>query len=296
MVSKQHKNRTIKQALFDSILDGIIVIDQKGTICDINQSTNLLFDYDDGELVGKDFSTLLDCEDPLMSEALLFNASTMTQSSKDYERLEVVAKKKTDELFYVVLSSAQFEDDGEALFLVTVKDISNQVEELLSAEFQALYDDLTGLASRRLLEQKIETAISKAIRNEQVFHVLFIDLDNFKPINDELGHDVGDDVLIMFAKRLSNCFRTDDVCARIGGDEFVVLCEPSPTGGDGRLLIDKVKSVLIEPMHHRDTQLKLDASIGISTFPDNGGSVSELIRYADSQMYEMKRGFKHERR
>jgi diguanylate cyclase (GGDEF)-like protein len=162
--------------------------------------------------------------------------------------------------------------------------LQRQLEQL------ALYDELTGLANRKLLKEQLTSAISSAARDEASLGLMFIDLDGFKAVNDQLGHDVGDSVLREVAERLTSVVRQDDLVGRLGGDEFVVICEAvdqASAEAVGQRIIDVVR----QPYEGVPAPLGLSASVGVVLTNPSLLSVptgDELLVHADSAMYRSK--------
>jgi diguanylate cyclase (GGDEF)-like protein len=155
-------------------------------------------------------------------------------------------------------------------------------------EYLATHDVLTGLFSRSVLDQFLGHGIAGARRSGRGLGVLFVDLDQFKEVNDSMGHEVGDLVLKEAARRLRNTVREADVVIRQGGDEFIVLLFDLPQPGDARGVAEKILAVLDEPYTITDPPLRLSASIGIATYPESGETPSMLLRRADVAMYRAK--------
>ncbi|ABG05697.1 diguanylate cyclase/phosphodiesterase with PAS/PAC and GAF sensor(s) [Rubrobacter xylanophilus DSM 9941] len=153
----------------------------------------------------------------------------------------------------------------------------------------AFHDPLTGLPNRALFMDRLEHALARAGRSGDVLAVLFIDLDNFKFVNDSLGHEAGDRLLALVARRLSGATRPGDTVARLGGDEFTVLLEGIADGGEAARVAGRVAEVLREPFRVAGRELFVSASVGISVSTAGSGSVEELMRGADLAMYEAKR-------
>lgn len=280
-----------KQAIFNAILDSLVVIDRTGTIEDINQTTEALFEYERGELIGKNVKCLMDSDDASHHDTSLSNYIDTGKASIIGKGREVIARKKSGTLFYAFLSIARYEQDGQTKFVGTMRDISHQVKQRLNLEFDALHDPLTRLPTRRLMEQKIDDAISTSIRDDKQFYILFLDLNNFKPVNDNYGHDMGDEVLKIVSKRLLNIIRNGDLCARIGGDEFVIVCEPNTSVEGIEVIVNKVKATICKPMQIKQYGISIGTSIGWAHFPTDGDSMDSLLRTADQNMYsEKKRG------
>lgn len=152
----------------------------------------------------------------------------------------------------------------------------------------ATRDPLTGLMNRRSLTERLEHAIAMANRHGQRLALLFLDLDRFKSINDSLGHEAGDDLLLQVAGRVCNVVRESDIVARLGGDEFVVLMESLPNYTAAAEVARKIIATIDAPFQLGTQQVKTTASIGISLFPQDGNNMQALIRSADLAMYHAK--------
>ncbi|GAB3458575.1 hypothetical protein GCM10027321_14400 [Massilia terrae] len=157
----------------------------------------------------------------------------------------------------------------------------------------ALHDALTGLPNRRLLEDRIETALQHAARSHAKAAVMYLDLDGFKAINDTYGHAYGDEILKMVSQRLLASSRREDTVARLGGDEFMVVLGEVHSLSDALGPAAKLVEVLNEPFFINDLTLRLSTSIGISLYPDDAESVDALISIADYALYEAKRSGKN---
>jgi diguanylate cyclase (GGDEF)-like protein len=153
----------------------------------------------------------------------------------------------------------------------------------------AQFDSLTHLANRALFEISLKTALANAKRYEHIFAILFIDLDNFKIINDDLGHHIGDLVLKEAAKRLRDNIREGDTAARFGGDEFAIILSHIREEKDAGAIADKLIKILGECYHLEGNQLNVTASIGIACFPSAGEKSKPLIKHADAAMYKAKK-------
>lgn len=157
------------------------------------------------------------------------------------------------------------------------------------AVLEANTDPLTGLANRRYLMQRLERLVSQGVP----LSVMFIDLDGFKPINDDYGHDVGDEALKIVSERMGACIRESDVLCRLGGDEFVILftglSDPEVLKGRG----DKVLEMVGTPMWIDGNRLRMGASIGIATYPKDGADAESVLNASDEAMYAAKQGGKN---
>ena len=152
----------------------------------------------------------------------------------------------------------------------------------------ANHDDLTGLANRRLFEETFKQFIAIAKRNRRIFGLLLIDLDNFKQVNDRLGHHIGDRLLENVAERLIICCREVDCVARMGGDEFAVLVDAMTVDSDLDQIARRIVETFRQPFMVDREEIKIGASIGIAIWPKHGGDLEQLMRSADQAMYLVK--------
>lgn len=152
----------------------------------------------------------------------------------------------------------------------------------------ACHDALTGLPNRVLLEDRIHQSIAQSRRERTFMAVLFIDLDKFKPVNDKLGHKVGDAVLREAANRMRDCLREGDSIARLGGDEFVICLSQLRHLDDVSRVIHKLQAVLMQPMRIDDHEVCIGGSIGVGLYPQDGNSAQALMQAADEAMYAAK--------
>ncbi|WP_229211361.1 MULTISPECIES: GGDEF domain-containing protein [unclassified Duganella] len=170
-------------------------------------------------------------------------------------------------------------------------------QRLVDAEAQALdlafHDPLTGLSNKRYMSTLFDQALLLATRPHHVVAMLYIDLDNFKPINDKAGHDVGDEVLKIIAARLKSHTRSTDICARIGGDEFVVIATQLINEEQALEIGNKLLAQMMTPVEVNGRSYPLGASIGIGLYPRHADNLPELMKYADCAMYEVKRSGKN---
>lgn len=167
-------------------------------------------------------------------------------------------------------------------------EIKNRKKLEKQMHYMATHDDLTGLANRVLLKDRLNTAITFHQRQNLLLAVLFIDLDGFKNINDNYGHDVGDELLIEVANRLKGCVRESDTVVRFGGDEFVLLLTGLHHQDEAAYVADKVLKLIQQPIKLSEVTATIGCSIGIAMYPDDGDSDNELLKVADSLMYNVK--------
>lgn len=183
-----------------------------------------------------------------------------------------------------------------ALWLMTIvmffllTRVQAQRERRMAFEYAAQHDHLTGLTNRAGLVEKLETIVKSNATSKMPFAVLFMDLDGFKTINDQHGHAVGDEVLKAAAGRIKGCVRNEDVVARMGGDEFVVIDTSTRSATDTDTLVSRIQRALRAPFSVEDQQLSVGISIGSAAFPADGTTADALLLKADQSMYRAKHG------
>ena len=195
-------------------------------------------------------------------------------------------------LWVSISASIVTEGPGSASCVAQVLDITARKEAEERLTRLALYDPLTELPNRTLMRDHLMQALTRARRHEGAVAVLYVDVDNFKDVNDEYGHTVGDAVLVEIAQRLRSCLRESDTAARIGGDEFVIICEDVAGEGEGGAEIEalsrRIGVALHEPIDLAAGGLQLEASTGVALgYP--GSDPDEVLRHADAAMYQAKR-------
>ena len=184
---------------------------------------------------------------------------------------------------------AVWDQNGKPIrFVGSIIDISARKEIEERMRVLAQQDSLTGLPNRRLLDDRLQQALAHARRDNEKLAVLLLDLDGFKGINDDHGHETGDAVLVTTAQRLKECVRATDTVARFGGDEFVAVLEGQNSMEDATPVAEKILGLLRLPIPVGDRQFKLTASIGIAIFPSDSENAETLLRMSDQAMYESK--------
>ncbi|MBI1834773.1 MAG: EAL domain-containing protein, partial [Burkholderiales bacterium] len=244
--------------------------------------------FSEAEMMGlsvRDF--LLDQWDDNMVAAIMFDID-----EHGYWEGEIWNRRKDGHAYLCMISLVAVQNDaGETVHTIAFfKDRTENYNAKQKIEELAFSDALTGLPNRLLLEERINQSIAHASRDNGEsgeFAILFLDLDNFKQINDSLGHSVGDQVLIEVTDRLSQCLRQVDTAARLGGDEFVLLLHQANAAGAeicARRILDEVGA----PFCLGEVQFSLTCSIGIALYPADGQRMEDLIKNADSAMYHVK--------
>ena len=212
-----------------------------------------------------------------------------------FHNFEWIHTKANNEDFWVDVTLTPINLHSHDVIHVIWRDISARKkaeQELIKQkdilDYQAHYDSLTELPNRMLFNDRLGQGLAKAKRNKRNLALLFIDLDHFKQINDSLGHDIGDEFLKMVAHRLKGNIRKEDTLARLGGDEFTIIMEDLVSVQKSSLLGQKILEILEEPFNIAGRILYISCSIGISLYPQDGETVDDLLKYADTAMYKAK--------
>ncbi len=283
--SLEHLRRSA--AAFESTRDGVVITDLKPRIVAINRAFSEITGYGEAEALGRNPSMIRSGRQDAAFYRQLW-ASLMTNG---HWQGEIWNRRKSGEVYPQWLTISTVKDDsGQACNYVGVMtDISQLKMSEARLERMAHYDPLTDLPNRVLARLRLEHAIEQADRYAHSIAVLFIDLDRFKNVNDSFGHPVGDELLVEITRRLKNRIRSEDTFARLGGDEFLLILErvvdPGEVGHIAQSLID----LLDEPFVLSGGQeVYIGSSVGISLYPSDGRSTTELIQHADVAMYQAK--------
>ena len=269
------------RTLTDAALEAIIIIDG-GKVLEVNRAYAAVFGYEPEEIVGR---SALDVVAPESRDLVRRNISEGNE--KPYEAVGV---RKDGSRLRMEVHGRGFSYRGRRVRISVIRDITERkvLEERL--ERQALHDPLTGLPNRRLFLDRLGQALGRTGRRGDRVAVLFMDLDDFKGVNDSLGHDAGDRLLAAVAERLKGCLRPGDTLARFGGDEFVVLLEDVRGGGDAVHVAERVMGGFGRPFSLEGRELYARPSVGISLGGDGIETPDDLVRKADTAMYRAKEG------
>lgn len=214
----------------------------------------------------------------------------------EHREISVVLRntRKNGELFWNELTITPVADERGAVshFIGVINDVTASRQRTAHLEHKVNHDALTGLANRNLLWDRLDQAVHQAQRNKSLVATLLLDLNNFKKINDTLGHDAGDEVLTVVAKRLQSAVREVDTVARLSGDEFVLVLTDQPSLRYTMRMVERLRRALSKPVAFDSVEIPVSASIGVSLFPHDGASVADLVHAADIAMYHAKQGGK----
>ncbi len=277
------------QAILNAATEGILGIDGEGIIHFSNPSAERLLRYNKNQtLIGVPFVSLLFLNDPVTLTWEETPIHLCCQKGQIYHSDDVQFIRRNGEHFpteYTANALSRDPNDGVVLVFNDIS-VRKAFEEQLTS--MAMYDYLTQLPNRLFFEKTLSQSISRSSRNNSLMAVFFLDLDKFKQVNDNLGHDMGDALLKAFANRLRDCLRSSDTVARLGGDEFAIILDPIAHQEDASLMAEKIIAAAREPYKFGETEVLNSTSIGISVFPISGTSSDALVKNADMAMYKAK--------
>jgi len=288
-------NLQLYKVMFETSSEAMLITDDQARIVDVNPAFCKITGYQREEVLGKN--------PKILSSGLLdrhfYQQMWEHINNHHYWQGELWNKRKNGEIFPVWQTINQVISNNAVKHYISVfSDISKFKEAEEKLWKLAHFDSLTGLANRNLLEIKLRQHLANAGQKQPFSALLFIDLDDFKRINDSLGHKVGDQFLIQVAQRLKQLLRSDDIIARIGGDEFVVLL--NNMADNQRETVDQVSRIAIKlldslklPIEIASHQLHLSCSIGITLFNDGSKNSDQVLKEADTAMYAAKRDGKN---
>lgn len=271
--------------LVEMAQEGILVV-QNGRLSYLNPRVATITGYTCAELEGKPALQLVHREDRATAADKMMRRAAGEIVESRYP-LRIVHKDGST--LWIEISGTCFEWNGQPATLNVLSDITARVrnEELIT--HMAQHDALTNLPNRRLFLDRLTQVLNLVQREKGRCAVIFIDLDQFKPVNDTYGHEVGDLLLQAVAARIQQLLRKSDTLARIGGDEFVVLLSRIRAGDAAHDVAEKIWQALLEPFVLAQHQVAITASLGIAVFPEHGASEVELLRHSDAAMYRAKR-------
>lgn len=283
MDAKKKEQRAIA---FNYLFDSVVITDLQGIIIDWNKGSEDLYGYSQEEAIGQPVCILHVPEDSAHITAEVIAAV------EEFGRWtgEVKMLHKDGTIGWIESMCVPLLDDNDQIIgaLGINRDITERIKKSEHLTQLAHYDQLTQIPNRYLLLERISHLINQCERNKSTFSLLYIDLDNFKIINDSKGHAFGDKVLQEAARRMTKSIRKSDTLARYGGDEFILLLENTHKRED----INTVSKILIHALSStfflENNEVNINCCIGIATYPDNGSTAKTLLAFADDALYKAK--------
>lgn len=276
-------------SLLDKAQDAIIVRNIEGSVLFWNKSAERLYGWTQQEVLGRSLETLLN-DDPAAFEEATRRVLKDGDWSGEFTRTSKAGSTLTVEARWTLVKD---DDDRPKSILSINTDITQRKNAEREIQQLAFYDPLTGLPNRQLMLDRLQHAMALSGRTRHTGALLFIDLDNFKTINDTLGHDKGDLLLQQVASRLQSCVYKTDTVARFGGDEFMVMLEnlddlPRKAGAQAKAIGEKILAALNQPFPLDGYEHYTTSSIGLTLFDNDRIAIGELLKRADLAMYQAK--------
>lgn len=272
--------------VFENSIEGIVVTDADGIILHVNKAFSTITGYAPEEAIGQNPKML---KSDKHSSAFYTDMWNRMISEGQWSG-EIWNRRKTGEAYpeWLTISAIRNEQGKITNYVSIFHDISQNVKQQEALRYQAEHDALTELPNRVLINDRLKNALEKIKRSENKLALLYLDLDNFKHINDAFGHPAGDDLLMRLARRFSHQMRAGDTIARVGGDEFLILLSDVENINIASSIAVRLIECLEEPFHHADIEYFITASVGVTIAPDDGNDPVTLIKNADIAMYRAK--------
>jgi len=277
----------LSSKVFSNAHEGIMITDTEGLIIQVNPTFCAITGYSAEEVIGKNPRLLSSGK----QDSAFFTAMWQSIAKDGYWQGEVWNRKKGGELYAELLSISKINNDvtGEISHYVGLfSDITQSKQQQSTLELMANYDVLTQLPNRVLFADRFNLAMAHAQRSGQLLAVCFLDLDQFKPVNDNYGHAVGDLLLMEVAKRIKGCIREEDTVSRQGGDEFTLLLIDLESPQQCEKMLERIHNTLALPYLIEAHEIHISASSGVTLYPNDNSDLDGLVRHADQAMYQAK--------
>jgi diguanylate cyclase (GGDEF)-like protein/PAS domain S-box-containing protein len=284
---QQQEEQRLSASVFDNISEGILVTDANASIIAINRAFTGLTGYSEEDALGKNPRFLKSGK----HDQEFYDELWQDLLEKGYWQGEIWNRRKSGEVFpeWQTISSVKDEQGRVTHYVAAFSDISTLKEAEDRLQHLAHHDPLTGLANRLLLNARLDLSLQRAARQKSSVAVIFMDLDGFKEINDEYGHEIGDKVLQETGHRLDSMIRQEDTVCRLGGDEFILVIADVHKREDVAAFAEKVLKIVRQEIAIDRHRLSVSGSLGISIHPEHGQQASTLLRNADTAMYQAKK-------
>ncbi|HYG87115.1 MAG TPA: EAL domain-containing protein [Azospirillum sp.] len=285
---RSHQDLFLARQVIEASHEGVIIVGDRGKIEYVNPAFTRMTGYTAAEAMGQNPRFL---QSGLHDEAF-YTRMWQQLGERGHWQGEIWNRRKNGELYAEWLSINCIRDAGGRItkYAAIFSDITKRKKYEEEVRNLAYFDALTGLPNRRLLMDRLGQAIANAHRHGAPLAVMFLDLDLFKRINDTLGHDAGDRVLVEMARRLTGCLREGDTVARIAGDEFVLVLSELEDPADAAKVAERAIAAIQAPIDLGDRCVFVTTSIGVAVYPDDGLSADALLKCADVAMYQAKQG------
>lgn len=276
------------RSIFENAVEGIYQTSPDGQYLDINPALVKIYGYKSASDLR---NGITDIDGQLYVEAGKRSEFVELMNRQGIvKNFEAQVRRRDGEIIWISENAREVKDgNGRLMFYEgTVSDITQRKKHEQELKYLSTHDALTGLPNRTLMVDRLQQYMGLADRYSNKVATAFVDLDQFKIVNDSMGHHAGDELLKIMAKRLSQCVRESDTVVRLGGDEFVLLITGLQQIEDISESMHRVLAAVAEPCEIEGREFVVSCSIGISIYPDDAGNTTELLKYADSAMYKSK--------
>jgi diguanylate cyclase (GGDEF)-like protein/PAS domain S-box-containing protein len=279
--------RVLFRAMIDQVQDYLFVKDNKSRFVIANRAVAADLGMKQRDLIGK---TDFDLHPTRLAKKFFADEQSVIASGEPMIDIEEFVITVSGAKKWLLTSKVPLRNErGEVIGIVGIcRDITDRKRAEDQIHFMAHHDALTGLPNRSLLMDRLSQALLRAQRNDRRVTVIFVDLDNFKVVNDSLGHSAGDKLLKAVADRMVRSVRATDTVARLGGDEFVILLNDEADNSDAEVVIKKVRAVVSRPISIDEQLFHVTCSMGVAAYPDDGEDAEALVMNADAAMYRAK--------
>lgn len=291
MVRQQVENQLrLSSNVFENTLDAICITDAETQIIDINPAFCRISELSREQLLGQNLKTLMSgFNDQHFASNLWDKIHSNGHWSGEIQNSKPGIEQQTE---WLTLSSIKDEQNTTTHYVAVFSNVSQLLQRQRKLERIANHDPLTKLPNRNLLRDRLELSIAFAKRTGDMLAICYLDLDGFKPVNDQHGHDAGDQVLCVVSQRIKGIVRDNDTAARMGGDEFVILLGQIKAVEDCRIILDRLLNDIAAPIQIGNEKVYVTASIGVALFPIDGKEAEVLLKRADKAMYLAKKSGK----
>jgi diguanylate cyclase (GGDEF)-like protein/PAS domain S-box-containing protein len=288
--SSLRERMTEIEVVLGALSDGVVALDRNGGVRHVNHAARNLLGIPGEPLEGRSLESLLTVIDEGSGQEIHGLCHAVIQEGASIHlRGNARLRRGDGREFDARISAVPAPGSGEVAMIFVFTDISAEISKERHIEFQAFHDPLTELGNRALLARDLAQEIERAARAGERIALLCLDLDNFKNINDALGHAIGDVLLQQLAQRLRSAVKAPGWVTRHGGDEFIITMPRLGTSEDATAQAEILMESIAQPFHIDGKELRVTSSIGVSIYPDHGASIGELLSTADMAMFEAKR-------
>lgn len=278
-LQQSSENLSLAASVFRHAHDSIYIADPDFRLIDINPAFTRLTGFERDEAIGKKLKHL---------NHMVMNQQLLAENGEWHGEAWLKKKNNEDYAASIDIFAVQQINGKISHYIGIFSDITQLKESQKSLEHLAYHDPLTGLPNRTLFSDRLNQGLARTDRSGDMMAVCFFDLDGFKPINDNYGHETGDLLLKEFANRISMCLRSDDTVARLGGDEFALLLCGIETREEAEQTLERLLQVIRSPFHLADKIVQISSSIGYTIYPDDKVDPDILLRHSDHAMYQAK--------